>query len=158
MPGLFKPCDAIDYVKMYSTFRNNTSEHCLAFILMPCSPQKRQLSLSSLQFDFNAEGAIPMLRIFYDGEEIQIHHQAKKTMEALDALKALFGSRQINPRDKCLTVELLQGEGAGASVAAVFELLQSIYLLKKEFAAEIKTQLLTPDYLAKNTGVCYLHR
>lgn len=77
MPGFFMSLNrpTINYVKMYSTFRTNTSPYCLVFILMPCAPEKRLLALDSIQFDFNAAGQVLALRVFYAGDKIQGHRR-----------------------------------------------------------------------------------
>ena len=149
MPGLFEK--TIHYVKMYSTFRDNTTDNCFAFIVLPSSQQRRQLFLSSIQFDFNAEGNVLALRIFYDGEGSSIQKKAQQTINTIDNLKASYGPKKewctFDAHNKSLKVELTMS--SIAYLGALFDILTRIYYLKDEFAEEIKKQLIAQDYLAK---------
>ena len=108
--------NTIGYVKMYSTFRDKTTENCFAFVLMPYSPQKQRVSLHSIQFDFNAQGDIPVLSIFYDGREKDIQRKAQETIEAIDKLKANYGQGKeccVFNRHNNSRCEPWRAEGAG---------------------------------------------
>lgn len=156
MPGFFMSLNrpTINYVKMYSTFRENTSPYCLAFILQPCVPEKRLLALGSIQFDFNAEGHVRALRIFYEGDKIQRHKKAQKTIKAFDVLNVKFGHHiekdcAFNVNKESLILDLRWAKGATAYLGAVVDLLTEHYCIKDDFALEIKKQIRDQDYLAK---------
>ena len=143
----------INYVKMYSTFRTNTSEHCFAYILMPSSRERELASINNLQWDFNADGQVIALRIFYEGLDNEIKDKAQVTIAGLKRVQKQFGvdfeTCVFNPIQKNLKLDLALAEKDFGYLTSVVDVVATLYYLQDDFLAELKLQLLDKDYLAK---------
>ena len=154
MPRMFKSKAAnwIPYIYMYSTFKSETTEDCFAFILMPSSPKRGIVSLQSIQFDFNVRGEVLLISFFYSGHELDVQKKARETMEGIEALKQRYGRGQelcvFNKKSNTLKQRLIKCHGSLDYLSDNIDFIKDTYHMRSDFANDIKSQLLNPDYLA----------
>ncbi len=151
MPKMFKSKDAdsISYFKMYSTFRDQTTEDCFAFILMPSSQQRHKVSLQSLQFDFNEGGKILTISFIYIGPELEIQKKAGETMNGIEALKRRHGGLSEESGEGNMLKLRLRGSDSSSYLADIIDFINETYHMKTDFAQNIKSQLTSQHYLAQ---------
>ena len=145
--------ESITYTKMYSSFIDEITEPCFAYVLMPSSPQRSLVCLQSIQFAFNAYGDVIQLSIFFAGQEKDIQKKVRDTMNGLVTLKLRHGAgRELCTFDENRNICHLRINGSNDSLVYLTEmidLLKEEYWMKPDFVLDLKLQLLNKNFLAQ---------
>ncbi|MDI1351529.1 MAG: hypothetical protein PSV35_01990, partial [bacterium] len=153
MPTFFqsKDLDVIPYCKIYSTFKDHTTEGCFAFVLMPASSKRALVSLQTIQFDFNAYGDVLAISFLYSGLTGTIQRMAKKTKEMMDILEYRYksGDAEYSFDENILRYGSCLNLCTQAYLSNTIDFIGRTYLMEEHFIEEIKIQLLNSEYLAK---------
>lgn len=128
-----------------------TSEQCFALILMPNSPQRSQVCLQSIQFAFNRRGEILELSFVYVGHDIDIQKKAKETLTGIVDLKKRHQRGEslcvFNDSSNTLTISLVAGKDSKQYLSDIMDFIKDKYLMKTDFAQDIKSQIISEEYL-----------
>ncbi|BCA93931.1 hypothetical protein TUM19329_02920 [Legionella antarctica] len=149
MPQMFKSkddADSILYFKMYSTFRSQTTKDCIAFVLMPNAQQRHRVSLQSIQFDFNKFGKILMISFTYIGHIFDIQKKVEETMKGIALL--LQEAPVVFNESNILKLSLIDSMATSSCLAKTIDFIEKTYHLHTDFAQDIKSQLISQQYLA----------